>query len=66
MGSSITIAGTLDTAIVGLGAGGALQLLINPAIKISQSKVFMCSPLVFEPQQIASRIILYGGDFADP
>jgi hypothetical protein len=63
---AISIAGVLDGAIVGLGAGGALQLLINPSMKISKNEVFMRSSPIVEPQQSVIRIILYGGDFADP
>jgi hypothetical protein len=33
-----------DGASVGVDGGGALQLLINPAMKISKSEVFMSSP----------------------
>jgi hypothetical protein len=66
VGPMISITGVLDTLIVGTGAGGATQLLINPALKISISKVFISSPLIVEPQQFLMRIILYGGTFADP
>jgi hypothetical protein len=66
VGLMISIAGVFGTAIVGPGAGGATQPPINPAMKIDTSEIFMSSSLVIEPQQSLIRIILYGGNFADP
>jgi hypothetical protein len=50
VGAMISIVGVLDIAIVGLGAGGATQPQIIPAMKIDKSEIFMSSSLVIEPQ----------------
>jgi hypothetical protein len=52
VGFTISIAGVLDAAIVGPDAGCTPQPPISPAMKISQSEVFMSSSLVVEPSNL--------------
>jgi hypothetical protein len=42
---AIAIGEVRDATIVGLGTGGALQLPIDPAMRISQSEIFTSPPL---------------------